>query len=496
MFPSYLGLGLLDLVLLLPLLFQIIFLVIVAFAGVGGNMFLSLASIAGLAFLYVCFRRGYGLVRYARCENEQDRRLVFRYLPVVLVCAYTLIIALIAISQSVPDDRAVFSSFNSIFGVAHFTSVFLFMLFMMFLVPSPWLILAAPLTIYATYASGMAWGFRHFHRPPTPLLSRVMVVILLLAAGSFIFWRAQEMRGSVLVAQQNPDFIEQVVTDRYRPFSKDNLLVPIPDPGLEIERDYPHLDGATAAYPIYAAAVQAIYRNTDAKDIRSLVESSTTPEAYKRLIASEVDIIFAAQPSPEQRAQAEAAGVALQLTPIAKEAFIFFVHKDNPVTGLTTEQIREIYTKAISNWSQVGGANEPIVPFQRPSGSGSQTAIEMKVMQGQKLPAPPREEFAQSMGGVIQRVASYRNSRGAIGYSFRYFATTMNANADIKLLAIDGIPPTRETIRDGTYPYTVELYAITAGTKNPHAKAFIDWFLTPAGQKLIDDVGYVGLKRK
>ncbi len=492
MFPSYLGLGLLDLVLLLPLLFQIILLVIVAI-DVGGNTFFSLACVTGLAFLYVCFRRGYGLVRYARCENEQDRRLVFRYLPVVLVCAYTLLIALIAITQRVPDDRAVFSSFNSIFGVAHFTSVFLFMLFMMLSVPSPWLILAVPLTIYATYASGMAWGFRQFRRPPTPLLSRVLVVVILLAAGSVILWRAQEMRGSVLVAQRNPDFVEQMVTERYHPFSKDNLLVPVPEPGLEIERNYPRLDGATAAYPIYAAAAQAIYREISEARIKEFVESSTTPEAYKKLIAGEVDIIFAAQPSPEQQAEASAAGVTLALTPIAKEAFIFFVHKDNAIIGLSTAQIREIYTKAIINWSQVGGANEPIVPFQRPSGSGSQTAIERKVMQGKKLPAPPREEFAQSMGGIIQRVASYRNSSGAIGYSFRYFATTMNANADIKLLAIDGIPPTRETIRDGTYPYTVELYAITAGTKNPHAQAFIDWFLTPTGQKLINDVGYVGL---
>lgn len=339
----------------------------------------------------------------------------------------------------------------------------------------------------------MALAFREMQVPRSSRVSMVVVTMVFLATLGAISWRAYEIRSSVVVGKWEHPYAEKKVLERYIPFSQDNLLVKVRQPGLVIRSDFPRIDGATAAYPIYAAAAEAIYVGVDSKEGMDLVDSSTTPKAYEKLIKGEVDVIFAAQPSAQQRADAEATGVKLSVTPIGREAFVFFVHKENPVRGLTTEQIRCIYTKSIRNWAEVGGANDKIVPFQRPAGSGSQTALEQKVMQGEKLPPALREEFARGMGGIMQRVASYQNSREAIGYSFRFFATTMNPTEGIKLLEIDGVAPTRETIRSGAYPYTVELYAITAGTKNPHAKEFVDWFLTPAGQKLIDDTGYVSL---
>ena len=172
---------------------------------------------------------------------------------------------------------------------------------------------------------------------------------------------------------------------------------------------------------------------------------------------------------------------------------MFFVHTDNPVDGLTSDQIRAIYTKRIVNWKEVGGRDEKILPFQRPQGSGSQTAFERKVMRDAPLPPPLREEFARGMGGVIQRVAAYHNSSQAIGYSFRVYTSAMNAGNGIKLLKIDGVAPTREHIRSGEYPYTVDLYAATAGTANPNVPALVAWFLGAQGQELIDATGYVSL---
>ncbi len=73
-------------------------------------------------------------------------------------------------------------------------------------------------------------------------------------------------------------------------------------------------------------------------------------------------------------------------------------------------------------------------------------------MKGEKLAPAPREEVVGSMGGVMQRVATYHNTRSALGYSFRYYATTMNPIAGIKLLAIDGVTPPRRPFAPAPTP--------------------------------------------
>lgn len=482
--------GLLDVAIILPLLFQFCLLAAVALAGamqvdakVGWGIFSCICAI----FLSLCFRAGLDLAR----KFEGPDSVFSRYKPVIAAGSYTMVLGLIAIYLPVVEGRAVFEPFVSLFSMAHVTSSMLIALLLNITsVPSPWPYITVPLAIYLSYMAGIAWAFRERSAPRTSLISRISIATPFLAAFATIAWQAHTMRSTVLLAEGNPMFAERTIKEPYQPFKGSTRLVKIDEPGITISSNHPRLDGATAALPIYAAAAEAIYTGIDPQDTQFLINSSTTPEAYKRLIAKKVDIIFAAQPSPEQR---EAAGVTLHLTPIGKEAFVFFVHRDNPVNSITSEQIRGIYTKTFQNWSELGGANRRIAAFQRPAGSGSQTALEQKVMQGAKPFTPQREEYARGMGGIIQRVASYRNTDEAIGYSFRFFVTTMNSTKEIKLLEIDGVAPTRETIRSGAYPYTVDLFAITAGTTNPHASALVDWFLTPVGQKLIDDTGYVSL---
>ncbi len=73
----------------------------------------------------------------------------------------------------------------------------------------------------------------------------------------------------------------------------------------------------------------------------------------------------------------------------------------------------------------------------------------------------PQETEASVMEGMINVVAEYRNTKNAIGYTFRYYATQMNADKNIKLLAINGISPTAENIRNGKYPYIVDAFMVT-----------------------------------
>jgi phosphate transport system substrate-binding protein len=131
------------------------------------------------------------------------------------------------------------------------------------------------------------------------------------------------------------------------------------------------------------------------------------------------------------------------------------------------------------------------MPFQRPENSGSQTIMLARVMGDKSLPPPLREEYASMMGGVINRVAEYRNYSSAIGYSFRYFATGMKPNENIRLLAIGGIEPAVENIRNGSYPFTVDVYAVTAGSADDNTEKLIGWILSEQGQGFIESCGYV-----
>ena len=264
-------------------------------------------------------------------------------------------------------------------------------------------------------------------------------------------------------------------------------------PTVSFTEDYPLLDGATAAYPVYAAIVQELYKGLDENTVLDYIECSKTEAGYERLINSEIDIFFGAQPSKQQIEAAKAKGVELVLTPIAREAFVFFVNKDNAVNNLSVEQIQDIYQKKIVNWSAVGGKNERIMPFQRPENSGSQTIMLAKVMGGRPLSAPLLEEYSYGMGGIVSQVAKYRNYSSAIGYSFRYFATEMYPDDNIRLLYVDGIAPTSISIRNGTYPLSLDVYAVTAGPAAGNADILIRWILSEQGQDFIKTCGYVKL---
>ena len=295
---------------------------------------------------------------------------------------------------------------------------------------------------------------------------------------------------------------------QYEPFAPDTKAASLDESStLTLSEDaLLRLDGATALYPVYAGFVQAVYPQGEyplyaaTEDGCGLVTCSGTVDAYQRLIQGDTDLIFVAAPSQEQLDMAAQAEVELHLTPIGREAFVFFVNSKNPVEGLTVEEVQGIYTGQITNWSQVGGKNQSIRPFQRQENSGSQSAL-LRLMEGLPLIEPEQEDRISGMGGIILDVADYRNYSNAIGFSFRFYASEMEANDQIRLLALDGVPPAKETIRDGSYPISDSFYAVTAAStgqpdpreSDPQLDAFLRWILSEQGQRIIEDSGYVGI---
>ncbi len=295
---------------------------------------------------------------------------------------------------------------------------------------------------------------------------------------------------------------------RYHPFNEGTKAVTLEDEStLQLtfeEASTLRIDGATALYPVYASFVRNAFAPSDeyyywGEDEKTTLACHGTTLAYEQLIDGEVDLIFCAEPSKKQLEEAAEAGVQLHLTPIGREAFVFFVNAENPVTGLTVEQIQRIYTGEITNWKDVGGKKQRILAYQRAEGSGSQTALQ-SMMSGLPLMEAETEKVIADMGGIIERVATYRNFSGALGFTFRFYSNEMVGNDQIRLLALNGVTPTKETIRDGSYPISSYFYAVTASPigepapeeTNPTLRAFLDWCTGPQGQWIVEEVGYVG----
>ena len=265
-------------------------------------------------------------------------------------------------------------------------------------------------------------------------------------------------------------------------------------PNFRISKNVPKIDGAYALYPVYSGVVRALCDSSQVVLWKHL-QTNGSDMTFKRLLENDADLLFSAPPSKQQTAEAAAKGVKYEITPFAKEAFVFFVNSKNPVDNLTSEQIRRIYSGKITDWSQIDKRLKgKIKPFQRNQGSGSQTMLE-KIMKAIPIMSPLKEDRLAGMGGIINDVAGYRNYQEAIGFTFRYFSTEMFRNGEIKLLSIDGVAPTVENIRNGTYPFIADCCIITANPRNENIRKIVDFMFSEAGKELIEKTGYVALPR-
>lgn len=278
----------------------------------------------------------------------------------------------------------------------------------------------------------------------------------------------------------------------YLPFKENSKIVKTESETLKLTDNLPRIDGAAALFPVYSGFVNAVYPETT-KLNDGVFNYNNTSVGYHLLAEKKSDIFIGVYPSEEQKAYAEQCGTAFRYTPIGTEAFVFFVNKDNPIESLTTEEIQKIYSGEITNWNQLGGEDEAIVAFQRNPGSGSQSMLE-RFMEDKPIMQAPTEQVTDLMSGIIEQVADYKSKSGSIGFSFRYYVEGIIQNPDIKMLSVDGIAPTAENIKNGTYPITTPIYAVTyENNPNENVDKLLEWILSEEGQYILEETGYVGI---
>jgi phosphate transport system substrate-binding protein len=176
----------------------------------------------------------------------------------------------------------------------------------------------------------------------------------------------------------------------------------------------------------------------------------------------------------------EAAGI--ETHQIAVDVIAVVVHATNSVRNLTMEELRGIYLGEIVNWRQVGGEDLPIVVVMRGQNSGTRGAFDELVLGGAE-PAALRAQIAVTAGDVVAIVADDPAAIGYVGFG--------NLEPGIAMIAIDGILPSEETARNGSYRLVRPLLLLTGPLTQPLARRFVDFALSDEGQQIVEESGWV-----
>ena len=227
---------------------------------------------------------------------------------------------------------------------------------------------------------------------------------------------------------------------------------------------------------------------------------SGTHGAFINLIQGKSDVIIASRDiSRNETASAAELGVELETAPLAIDALVFIVNPKNPVKNLTSDQVRKIYTGEITNWKEVGGVDHAITPYIRNADSGSQEKMETLVMAGLKMIDGTEGNYMSEIIGS-QMASPYwqlENDEYGIGYTPFFYCTAMVRDLmRVDMLSIDGVPPSKESLRNNKYPFVSSIYAAVRKTENHESMAYklYQFLFTKKGADMIDESGYISIR--
>jgi phosphate transport system substrate-binding protein len=177
---------------------------------------------------------------------------------------------------------------------------------------------------------------------------------------------------------------------------------------------------------------------------------------------------------------------SLMVYTIARDGIAIITDPDIPIGDLSLEQVRGIFSGSIANWNEVGGSDSPIVVVSREEGSGTRSAFEELVL-GEGVQIAGNAILQPSNGAILTTVLG---TPGSIGYlSFGYL------DSSVKTLSIDAVAPTPENAANGTYPVVRPLNLVTNGEATGAVRAWIDFILSPDGQAVVVEEGYLPAAR-
>ncbi len=233
-------------------------------------------------------------------------------------------------------------------------------------------------------------------------------------------------------------------------------------------------------------------------DVSISVTGGGSGTGIASLISNTVDIANASrQIKSEEIAEANKNGVEPVEFVVARDAIAVIVNPQNPINNLSIQQISDIYSGKIDNWSELGGEDRPIVKLSRETNSGTHVyfleAVIRKGLKDNKTIFSADTLLLPSSEGIISEVKENPN---AIGYDGLGYITT-----DVKVLGISKeqsqpfVMPNVETVNNNLYPIARDLYMYTNGNPTGYILDYINWILSDEGQKIVRDLGFVPVNK-
>jgi len=175
--------------------------------------------------------------------------------------------------------------------------------------------------------------------------------------------------------------------------------------------------------------------------------------------------------------------------PVAKDGVTFYLNEANPLSELTLDQIKDIYTGKVTNWKQLGGEDAKIVPYGRENSSGTYVFVKDNILKGADF--APGTQALPGTAAVVNAVAKDKNG---IGYGGAAFAKGVKHTKVKKDAKNPGYEPTEANVKANLYPVSRDLYWYLKESPTGEVKKLVDWVLSPAGQAIVSKVGYFPVK--
>jgi phosphate transport system substrate-binding protein len=243
------------------------------------------------------------------------------------------------------------------------------------------------------------------------------------------------------------------------------------------------LEGSTTLLPLLQSLAKEFTRMHSGVELE--VHGGGSGQGIAALLDNSTSIASSSRFITEQElADARENGIYPVPFRIAYDAIIPVVHKTNPVKSLSLEQLRQIYSGAVSNWRELGGADRAIGVIFREEGSGT-FEVWRQLVTGDAI-SPVKSRAARTSAEVVRQVADHRGAVGYIGLG--------NLNPNVKPLRVDGVMGSLRNVRSGNYPLSRPLFLFTAGWPAGAVQDFVTYAQDPdGGQGLVERSGFIPL---
>jgi phosphate transport system substrate-binding protein len=263
------------------------------------------------------------------------------------------------------------------------------------------------------------------------------------------------------------------------------LIVGAVGTSMVMAKETVRVSGSTTVLPLAEGGAEAF--NGEQSDFQVLITGGGTGVGMKNIAEGNSDIAMASREATAD--EKSNFGDKFQENLVGYDGIVIGVSKqiyDAGVTSLTKDQVKKIYSGETTNWNDVGGPDSEILVVAREQGSGTRDTFNEDIMNDKNAETPGVNTVAGSNAEVRTALTGSDKAIGYLGFSYA-------EDGAVGAITLDGVKPTAETIKDGSYELARKLYFYTVGDALQGAQAFIDFMVGPEGQKVAEDYGFVPL---